>query len=119
MDTETARDWVAAAGALIAAVASLAGWRLARMVRWELTLGDGGNHRVVNAGHRPARRVRLRVGSASDPADVDDETHREHVRPGESIPFADTGTYGSADDFSVTLTWRSFLGRKTWTQLLD
>lgn len=71
---------------------------------------------VVNTGKTTARRVYVRVGSVSNPADVDTEARAKRVVQGERIPVLVAPSYGGPSDFSVVVTWRSRLGRRRrWT----
>lgn len=116
-------SWLTAVGALVAAVASVATWwRTHGGVEWEVEPVDGGGrrYRVVNRGGRPAREVHLRVGSASDPADVDEEKSLPVVRPGEGLTCSDLASYGCADDYAFNVTWRpGWPGRRrSWSYRL-
>ena len=124
MDWKVVPDWIAALGATIAALASVALWRHQRgTVAWTIETPRSGadRYRVVNTGTGTAFKAHLRIGSASDLSDNDAEQERRRkiVKPGEAIPFSNTAPMGCADDFSANLTWHSRLGRKqVWTHPL-
>lgn len=77
-------------------------------------------YRLTNTGRRPARDVRLRVGSMSDPADQDQADSAAVVRPGEGLVCFDQMTYGGPDDYAFNLTWREGLlkRRRSWSYRL-
>ncbi|MFF2184569.1 hypothetical protein [Streptomyces sp. NPDC058155] len=111
--------WVGSTGAVVAAVASVAvWWRGKGAVQWRFEPVDHGRSAVLNNGSATAKQVRVRVGSASDVADIESEASADNVAPGEAIRVLVAATYGSSADFAVVVTWRGRFGkRKRWTHL--
>jgi hypothetical protein len=124
MDWMVVPSWIAAFAAVIAAFASVAVWRHQRgsvVWKFELPRGVTDRCRVINTGSGTAFKIHVRIGSASDPSDNDvgQERRRERVNAGEAISFSNTAPMGCVDDFSVSITWHSRLGRKhTWAHPL-
>lgn len=105
--------WISSAAAVVAAVASVAVWRQSRPgVRWVLDFAEHGRSAVRNTGSAMAKDVHIRVGSASDATDVEAEAHCATVAPGEVVRVLVAATYGSSEDFAVTVTWRGRTGRR-------
>jgi hypothetical protein len=74
---------------------------------------------VRNVGAATARDVHVRVGSASDETDVDEEERVPSVAHGEVVRILVAPNYGSAKDYAVVVTWRGRFGRRErWTYLV-
>lgn len=107
----------------MAAVASVATYsRLRPAVAWSVreAAGQGHGYEIVHSGTRPARDVRVRVGSASDPRDSDpgQEGRLQVVRPGEIIKVFNHNAFRGPPDYAFNLTWRSGLRRRSWSYRL-
>ncbi|WP_344629343.1 hypothetical protein [Streptomyces glaucosporus] len=112
--------WIGSAAAIIAAASSVAvWWRDRSSVAWDLRGEKGKIPYVINVGSADAHQVRIRAGSASDPADVDAEAHADVVAPGEVIRILALPDMESPEDYAVIVTWRTRFGRsQTWTRLI-
>lgn len=117
MDAGDWATWVGSTAATVAAVASVAVWWRGRAsVAWKLQQESKHSFRAVNVGDATARAVHIRVGSASDPTNVEDEKRAESVTPSESVRISAAPDSDSRDDIAIVITWRGFLQRReTWT----
>jgi hypothetical protein len=108
-------EWATAVAALIAAVAGVAVWWNQRFaVGWAFKESDRGHSRVVNTGSTTAKRVRVRIGSLSNPDDKDATEEVDRLDPNEELPIMYTPTYGGPKDLAVVVTWRQFGWTRTW-----
>lgn len=120
MEAGDAATWVGSTAAVVAAVASVAvWWRERGTVTWEFDRVERGRSMVRNAGRATARDVHVRIGSASDDTDSDDQTTAARVAPGEVVPVLAFANMASPADFSLIVTWRGTFGRRRrWTRAL-
>ncbi|AZQ35937.1 hypothetical protein EJ357_22670 [Streptomyces cyaneochromogenes] len=93
-------------------------WRGRASVAWQLQQDGRSRHgfRAVNIGDATAKSVHVRVGSASDPTNVEDERRAESVSPSESVRIPVATDSDSREDVAVVITWDGRpWGRETWT----
>ncbi|MFG3234996.1 hypothetical protein ACGFZG_24970 [Streptomyces antibioticus] len=120
MEAGDVATWVGSAAAVVAALASLAvWWRDRATVTWAFDREKHERSFVRNAGGAVAKDVHVRVGSASDDTDIDEQATVAAVAPGEVVPILAEANYGSPGDYALVVTWRGRFGRRErWTRIL-
>jgi hypothetical protein len=108
-------EWATAVAAVVAAATGVALWWSQHFsVGWAFKQSEHGQSRVINTGRASARRVRVRVGSLSNPDDKDAAEEVDRLDPNEELSIMYAPTYGGPDDLAVVVTWQQFGWTRTW-----